>query len=294
MTENAVEVLKALPMTWLQDVGRPGYGAVGVGASGAADRGSYALANRLVGNDEGAAVIETVFGGLALRALGPIVLAVTGAPAPVTIEGRGAVNNNAPVYLSEGDVVTLGVPPTGLRSYVAVSGGFDDPPVLGSRSYDTMAKLGPAPLAAGRVLRIGPTTRPGSAVPIAPVREPTNETVEVAVVVGPRAEWLADLDALFTTEWTASSDSDRVGVRLNGTPLARADAWATAELASEGVVRGSIQVPGGGLPVVFLNDHPVTGGYPVAGVLTEAACDLLAQVRPGQRVRLRRTREFDL
>lgn len=294
MPERSIEVVRALPMTWLQDAGRPGFGAVGVGASGAADRGAYELANRLVGNAPGAAVIEAAFGGLSLRMRGSTVIAVTGADAPITIEGRGAASHNAPLYLSGGELLTLGMAASGLRTYVAVSGGFVDPPVLGSRSWDTMAKLGPAPLTAGRVLPVGPVTSPASVVHVAPVRLPTNAPVEVEVVVGPRAEWLADLDALFATEWTASSDSDRVGVRLEGTPLARSEAYAHAELASEGVVRGSIQVPAGGLPVVFLNDHPVTGGYPVVGVLTEASSDRLAQVRPGQLLRLRRTRRFDL
>lgn len=293
MPERSIEVLRALPMTWLQDAGRPGYGAVGVGASGAADRASYALANRLVGNDPGAAAIEVAFGGLTLRMRGSTVLAVTGAPAPLTIEGRGATSHNAPLYLGAGDVLTLGMATTGLRTYIAVAGGFADPPVLGSRSWDTMAKLGPAPIAAGRVLPVGPVTAPASVVHVAPVLLPTNAPVDVEVVVGPRAEWLADLDALFTTTWTASTSSDRVGVRLEGTPLARAEGFATAELASEGVVRGSIQVPAGGLPVLFLNDHPVTGGYPVVGVLTEASSDRLAQARPGQEIRLSRTRRFD-
>lgn len=292
MTDRTVEILKALPMTWLQDEGRPGWGAVGVGASGAADRASYALANRLVGNEPGAAAIEVTFGGLSFRMNAGGVVAVTGAPVPVVVEGR-QVGDGSPVYVSAGAVVTLGAPQVGLRSYVAVSGGFDEPPVLGSRSWDTMAKLGPEPLAAGRVLHRGPNGAPAVLVHHAPVRLPTLDPLEVAVVVGPRDEWLADLGALFTTEWKVSSSSDRVGVRLEGTPLVRAADFADAELASEGVVRGSIQVPQGGLPVVFLNDHPVTGGYPVVGVLREADSDRLAQARPGQVIRFRRDKEFD-
>lgn len=292
MTDRTVEILAASRMTWLQDEGRPGWGAVGVGASGAADRASYALANRLVGNEPGAATIEVTFGGLSFRVNAGGVVAVTGAPVAVTVDGR-QVGVGSPVYVSAGEVVTLGVPAAGLRSYVAVSGGFDEPPVLGSRSWDTMAKLGPEPLAAGRVLHRGPNGAPAVLVQHAPVLLPTLDPLEVRVVVGPRDEWLADLDALFATEWKVSSSSDRVGVRLEGTPLARAAAFADAELASEGVVRGSIQVPQGGLPVVFLNDHPVTGGYPVVGVLREADSDRLAQARPGQVIRFRRDKEFD-
>lgn len=281
-----LHILAPGPLATLQDLGRPGWAHVGVSASGAADRGSHRLANRLVGNDHDAATIEALFGGLAFTVDTSVVVAVTGAPVPVTVNDR-PVTLHGPLYLGAGDVVRLGLPMAGLRSYVAVRGGLDVPPVLGSRSWDSLASLGPAPLAADAIIPIGdgPTRPP--AVDAAPVTPPDLGPVTVRALPGPRSEWLLDgADALGLTEWVVSTHSDRVGVRLDGYPLERAPAFERAELPSEGIVRGAVQVPAGGLPVVFLSDHPVTGGYPVVAVLPEAETDRLAQARPGQAVRI--------
>lgn len=279
-----IEILKTGPLTLIQDLGRPGWGSVGVGRSGAADRGSLRLANRLVGNPEDSATLEVTFGGLEFRTTRPHTCALVGAPAPITVNGR-AGEYAAPMRLNEGDVVKLGIPEHGLRSYLAFAGGIDVAPVLGSRSTDTMSGLGPSPLQPGVRLEIG-HAQPQPMVDFVPVTVPPTE-IEVRVLPGPRDEWLDDLNALATTAWRVSARSDRVGVRLEGEPLRRAAAFADAELASEGVVRGSIQVPTGGLPVLFLADHPVTGGYPVVGVLPEDDTDLVAQARPGQQLRFR-------
>jgi allophanate hydrolase subunit 2 len=103
---------------------------------------------------------------------------------------------------------------------------------------------------------------------------------------GPRDDWLADAEALAATEWTTSSRSDRVGIRLDGEPLQYHASRTGKELPSEGVVRGSIQVPPGGEPVVFLADHPVTGGYPVVAVVVDEDIDKAAQAVPGQQIRI--------
>nr|NLI50811.1 biotin-dependent carboxyltransferase family protein [Propionibacterium sp.] len=279
-----VEVIRTGPLALLQDLGRPGYAAVGVGRSGAADRASFTLANRLVGNQPEVGAIEITLGGFALGTNAPIIVALTGAPAPAEVSGR-SVPHNSPVYLRAGQVLTLGFAPVGLRTYLAIAGGFDVPPVLGSVATDTMSGLGPAPLAPGRVLKLGHLpVEPGS-IDVAPVAPLGEGPVTLRVLRGPRDEWLDDYSRLGKTRWTASSQSDRVGVRLEGQPLDRAPEYADRELQSEGVVRGSIQVPGSGLPVLFLADHPVTGGYPVAGVIRDADTDRLAQVRPGQQIR---------
>jgi len=151
----------------------------------------------------------------------------------------------------------------------------------GSRATDTLSGLGPRPLAAGDVLPLGEAAPPTRAV-VAPLTPPAEGTVTLEAMPGPRTDWLADpaLDG----EWTVAPDSNRVGVRLTGHAWPRA---RTDELPSEGVVRGSIQLPPDGRPVLFGPDHPITGGYPVVGVLTDTSCDLLAQLRPGQRVRFR-------
>jgi biotin-dependent carboxylase-like uncharacterized protein len=180
-------------------------------------------------------------------------------------------------------------PERGLRTYVSVRGGFDVPAVLGSRSTDTLSGLGPGPLTAGSRLPVG---RHGGhpSVDVAPHPAPPLGTLVLDVVQGPRTAWLAEPDALVRGEWLVGSASDRVGVRLAGERLPRPASLEGRELPSEGVVRGAVQVPADGQPVVFLADHPVTGGYPVVAVLSEPAQDLLAQAVPGQQVRFRWSR----
>ena len=276
-----LEVLSTGPLALIEDLGRPGLAASGVGRSGAADRSALKLANRLVANPEDAAGLEVVFGGLAVRARGLLTVALAGAPAPADIDGT-PVGHHALLTLRAGQVLRLGVPPTGLRTYLAVRGGIAVDPVLGSRSTDVLAGLGPDKLAAGTVLPVGPEPAALPLVDVAPVAGPSGGTVVLRAVPGPRADYVADLDALARTTWTASSRSDRVGMRLEGGKLERA---GSAELPSEGMIRGAIQVPPGGEPVLFLADHPVTGGYPVAAVVLDRDVDRAAQVRPGQSVR---------
>jgi biotin-dependent carboxylase-like uncharacterized protein len=281
VVSRALEVVAVGALALVEDLGRPGHGASGVGRSGAADRAALRLANRLVANPEGAAGIEVVFGGLAVRATGPVTVALTGAAAPADVDGT-PVGPNALVDLQGGQVLRLGVPLTGLRTYLAVRGGLDVAPVLGSRSTDTLSGLGPEKLAEGDVLPIGPEPATLPVIDVAPVPGPSGGTVALRVVAGPRSEYLAEPDELTGTEWIASSRSDRVGMRLEGGHLRRCNG---PELPSEGMVRGAVQLPPGGQPVVFLADHPVTGGYPVVATVCDADVDRAAQVRPGQRVR---------
>ena len=279
---RALEVHATGPGALVQDLGRPGLAASGVGRSGAADRAALRLANRLVANPEGAAGIEVVLGGLAVRARGLLTVALTGASAPATVDGT-PVGHNAVLTLRDGQTLALGPPPAGLRTYLAVRGGIDVATVLGSAATDVLSKLGPPALEAGHVLPVGPEPDEWPLVDVAPVANPPTDTVVLRAVCGPRADWLDEPGLLAGTTWTASSRSDRVGMRLEGEPLRRrrdAD-----ELPSEGVVRGAVQVPAGGEPVLFLADHPLTGGYPVVAVVLDADVDRAAQVRPGQAVR---------
>jgi biotin-dependent carboxylase-like uncharacterized protein len=277
-------VLAPGPRSTVQDRGRPGWASIGVPRSGAADLAAHDLANRLVGNRPDAATVEATAGGVRLRAERSVLVAVTGAPAPVVVDGRPAPLD-APFTLRAGAVLELGLPARGLRSYLAVRGGIDVPPVLGSRSTDTLSGLGPAPLRAGDRLPIGSLAGDEPFVDVAPVARPAERPV-LRVLPGPRRDWL-DPDAwtaLCGAEWTVSSDSDRVGVRLTGPPLARA---VDGELPSEGLVAGAVQVPRDGAPVLFLADHPVTGGYPVLAVVVTADLPAAAQLRPGDQVRFR-------
>ena len=286
MTGRALQVLATGPLALLQDRGRPGLADVGVGRSGAADRAAFGLGARLLGQDLDRAAIEVTLGGLAVRALGDLWLALTGAPTPAAVDGVG-VGYAAPFAIRAGQTLRLGRPEAGLRSYLSVRGGLAVPAVLGSRATDTLSGVGPAPLTVGEVLPVGPAPADFPGVDVAPVAPPGAGPVTVRVTPGPRADWLADPEALAGTEWTVSARSDRVGVRLEGEPLARHPARRDTELPSEGVVLGAVQVPPGGEPVVFLADHPVTGGYPVVAVVRDDDVDLLAQVLPGQRVRVR-------
>ncbi|GAA4095011.1 biotin-dependent carboxyltransferase family protein [Nocardioides kongjuensis] len=267
----------------VQDAGRPGHAAIGVGVSGAADRSSYALANRMLGNAPGAAVLEVTLGGLEVEATGVAWVCVTGAPAPLVIEGR-AEPTGAVLALRPGQRLRLGLPATGLRSYLAVRGGLDAPSLLGSRSRDTLAGLGPAPVRAGDRLRIGPDGTGEMLVDAVPAKV-YDERPVLRVVPGPRADWVADADRLVEQVWRVGAASDRVGLRLEGHPFTASP--GRGELPSEGALRGAIQVPPGGGPVVFGPDHPVTGGYPVVGVVVDADTDRLAQLRPGEELRFR-------
>lgn len=300
-TATYLDVIRPGPRSLFQDAGRAGNAAIGVGVSGAADRSSYLSANRLVGNDDGAAVIESVLGGLALQAGGDVIVAVTGAQVPVTVDGERA-DPGAPLDLRAGQQLKLGTPKQGLRSYLAVRGGFDVPKVLGSRSTDTLSGVGPPPIARGdRVaVRTPPQIqRPGTPAlstdhgrsPIEAEVTVTSGPVTLRVTAGPRDDWFSSSADLAVGEWVVSPNSNRVGLRLDrpsdaqtegAPPLRRND---SRELPSEGVTLGAIQVPPSGQPVLFLADHPVTGGYPVIAVVVTADVDLAAQARPGQRIR---------
>lgn len=291
-----------------QDLGRPGLSDMGLGAAGAADRGSAALANRVVGNRPDAAVLEALLGSVTLRTDAYAVAAVTGAPCPVTIERADGRVHGAAAYevllLEPGDTLRVGLAEERLRAYVAVRGGIGVDPVLGSRSWDSLAQLGPAPLTVGDVLPIGAGPGHGAGAEVGvgvgawpvvdavppPLLPWPGDPVVLDVVPGPRDDW-------FTPDWRTTltgqdfhvtPDSDRVGVRTTAAaPLTRA---VPHELPSEGVETGSLQVPPAGFPVLFLADHPVTGGYPVVAVLTPESVDRAAQLRPGDTLRFRTAR----
>ena len=283
----SLRVVRPGPLTLVQDDGRPGLASQGVGPSGAFDRRALHQGRTLVGDaDQPTAGLEVLGGGLVLEATADHVVAVTGAVGPVLVDDV-PVDHGRALRLRRGRRLTVGPFDLGLRGYVAVGGGFDVAPTLGSRSTDVLGGLGPDAPRAGDVLDVGtPHGPPPVLPPVPPLLTPRTTTVDL--VPGPRDDWFT-ADALATflgTAWTVSDRSDRVGVRLDGPPLERT---RDDELPSEACVRGSVQVTSAGLPVVLGPDHPVTGGYPVIGVVTRAGVDRLAQVRPGEPVRFRRT-----
>ena len=270
------------PLMTVQDLGRAGFAELGVPGSGAADVRSFTLANRLVGNPEGAAALELTFGGACLRFTEPAWIAVTGAPAPWTLDGRPQ-GRDAPCFVPSGATVDFGVPPRGLRTYVAVRGGIAVEPVLGSRATDLLSGLGPLPPGAGARLPVGVPEGAFPEVDVAAVAEPASDPV-LRVVPGPRDDWFPPeaLRLLTSSRYEVTPRSNRVGVRLDGPALTRS---REGELPSEGMVTGALQVPPDGLPILFLADHPTTGGYPVIAVVVTADLPLAGQLRPGDRPR---------
>jgi biotin-dependent carboxylase-like uncharacterized protein len=278
------EVLSPGARTTFQDGGRPGHAAAGIGRSGAADRGSHRLANRLVGNDEDAVVLEVVLGGLELRVLDTVRIALTGAPRPTRCDDR-AVGFNVPLTLRPGTTLRMGFGVAQVYTYVAVSGGFVAERALGSSATDQLSGVGPRALAAVDLLTAGAAPREVRGVDLVPVAPPA-DPVELVVDAGPRADWFVDgaLDELCREPYVVTASSTRVALRLDGRIIARA---RTDELPSEALVPGAIQVPPDGRPIVFGVDHPVTGGYPVLAVVRAADLDAAAQAHPGAQVRFR-------
>ncbi len=274
-SDRRVVVENAGLLSLVQDGGRRGVAALGVPRAGAADPYSLRIANRLVGNAEGAAGIETTARGPALRFSAPAHVAVVGT-AELTIDGR-SVPRDATVPVGAGQTLVTGDERRGLRAYIALSGGVDIPTVLGSRSSDVLCGLGAGPLVAGDTLGLGPPGRPGGRRHA----DTPRAVLPLRVVVGPDAFPATTVDRLVSTTWTVDASSDRIGVRL------RSDAPLTAPspaFASRGMVTGAIQLPPDGRPIVLLCDHATVGGYPVIATVVSADLGVLGQLRPGDTV----------
>jgi biotin-dependent carboxylase-like uncharacterized protein len=193
------------------------------------------------------------------------------------------VDQYGAVFVAAGQRITVGAARAGVYRYLAVAGGVAAAAELGSRATDLLGGLGPAPLRAGDVLPLGTVTAPPAAVDVAPVAWPAAELV-LRATLGPRADWFTPeaVHSLWTASFTVTPTSNRIGLRLDGPPLARTGA---GELPSEGMVAGALQVPPNGLPVLFLADHPTTGGYPVIACVDVDDLPLAAQAAPGTTLR---------
>lgn len=280
----------------VQDAGRSGQAAHGISGSGAMDLPSLRRANRRAGNPPDAPALEITLGPTRLCVDAPATLVLDGAVGHAEIESgqaRIAVDASRPFALDPGDVLIIQPPVRGMRSYLARRGGFDVARLLGSAATDTLAGIGPEPLGAGSA--IGFDDAPALAVdgdPAEPLVLPAaGETVTLPVMLGPRTDWFPDaaVALLLSQDWDVTAQSSRVGVRLAGNPLVRDDA---RELPSEGTEHGAIQVPHSGLPVLFLADHPLTGGYPVIATVLPDALPLAGQLAPGVRIRFAADHSF--
>ncbi|UZD61383.1 urea amidolyase family protein [Brevibacterium sp. JSBI002] len=288
---HSLEVLRPGLQLLVQDLGRPGFASMGVSAAGAADRTALTTANRLVGNAESSAGLESFGGAVLLRSTGDGVAAVTGATGTITVtaaDGTVLTPRLGEAFaVSDGDELELGPAERGVRRYLAVRGGIAVETALDSSSADTLAGLGPAAVDKGTTVGVhDPRTAPHLVDP--DPTQPRNlpqagETVTLSVTLGPREDWFTEggIETLLSQEWTVTHESDRVGLRLNGeVPLERA---RTGELPSEGAVTGALQVPPNGQPVLFGPDHPLTGGYPIIASVDDV--DLAAQLPPGVKLR---------
>lgn len=290
---HAFTVIRPGLQLLVQDLGRPGFAAMGVSSAGAADRSALLAGNRLVGNADSAAGLESFGGGATLAITGAGVAAVAGASTTITVTSAdGAVYRHhlgEAFSLDDGDELELGVTTSGARAYVSFRGGIETDTALGSTSTDTLAGLGPAHLEPNTPVAL---RRPESAPHLVdPVRgsggsrhlPAPGETIELSVALGPRDDWFtsAGVETLLGQEWTVTHESDRVGLRLDGeVPLERS---RTGELPSEGAVTGALQVPPNGQPVLFGPDHPLTGGYPIIASVDDT--NLAAQLSPGVKIR---------
>jgi len=267
MSTESLRVVAAGWGTTVQDQGRPGLAHLGVPPAGAVDRAAHDRSNRLVGNPPGAATIETR-GGLVIEALRPVVAATSA-------DGQRHT-------LQSGDTVRIDPADGQMWAYLALRGGVEIEPVLGSRSTDTLSGLGPAPIADGAVVRVGDDPGTDLVAEQAPVRPPEPT---VRLWAGPRTAWFrGGRDALVSRRWLVSSDVSRVGVRLSAGDFER-DPSAPEEMASEGLVVGAVQITPAGEPIVMLADHPTTGGYPVIGVVDPVDLPIVAQAAPGTTIR---------
>lgn len=298
---GALTVLDPGASTAVQDLGRPGHGGIGVSASGAADRLSLRIGNRLVGNADGEAGLEIALTGARLRLDRGGRIALTGAPAEAAVGAGGSWRALAmwrPIDVEAGAEIrvrSVGRAGRGCRTYLAVRGGIRVAPVLGSRSAHARTGVGPAPCRSGDVLPLGETGRVGRAC--AADRGALVELERwvfrrtLRATPHPHADLLgeASLARLAAVEWTVSPDSDRVGLRLvpprHAPPHPPAPAAGAGSLPTEAMAPGFIQAPPGGTPVLLGPDCAPTGGYPVLAGVISADLDAAGQLRPGDRVR---------
>jgi len=283
-----IRVIEPGAMTTVQDLGRPGHLRYGVPPSGPIDHVAFVVANRLVGNPDGAAGLECTVLGPRFEVGGPCAIAVTGAAMPLTVNG-----SEAPAWttliLKPGDVVKLGAARRGVRAYVAFAGGVDVPSVLDSRSTYVRGRLGGLD---GRALRkddrlaLFAASRPPVRRARARVIPALDDEPEIRVVMGPQADRFTDdgLRTFLGSAYEMLPQSDRMGARLRGPRIAHARGH---DILSDGIALGSIQVPGDGQPIALLVDRQSTGGYTKVATVCSFDIGRLGQVKPGHRLRFR-------
>ena len=289
---EALEVLQPGAFTTVQDLGRYGYQKYGVSISGAMDRFALRVANLLVGNKEGEAAIEATVVGPKMKALENLQVAFTGGDLSPAVNGK-TVPMWGTLNIIKGDVISLGFPKSGCRAYVAVGGGIDFPLVMGSRSIHTRSNLGGngRALIKGDVLTIkdsGPRIQESKLFRLPKDQIPIyGRSWQVRVILGPQNDYFTrqGIDTFLHNEYLITPQADRMGYRLKGPPI---EHKAGADILTDATPPGSIQVPGDGMPIILLADGQTTGGYSKIAGVTSVDQDLLAQAKPGDKVRFQR------
>ena len=273
------------PMTSLQDFGRVGVGRDGMSRSGAMDRLSLAEANALVGNAPEDGAIELMLAGATIEVLGgPARIALVGAEMAVKVDGA-PIPPSTSCTVPEGATIAIGPATDGIYGYLAVAGGYDVAPQMGSVSLQPRAEVGGLD---GRAFRAGDRIRlevaddPFGPEHHLPPRAPDDEPIRV--VLGPQDDFFPpeSVEAFLANTYTISEEADRMGYRLAGPTIAHLRGY---NIVSDGLVSGSIQVPGSGIPIVMMADHQTTGGYPKIATVLTADRGRLAQRRVGSAVR---------
>ncbi len=288
---DLLEVISSGPLATIQDAGRPDFTDIGVPHGGACDPLCHVIANALVACPPEAPVIEIAGGGFRARALEACIVAVAGVNVHLAVTGRAAMRANRGVYLHRGDVLEVVVNPhSGLRSYMAIQGGFQVAQVLGSASAYPLAGF---PGLAGRSLESGDrlSAKPGRSAYLPPLSwpdsgpQPQLPDSPLHVLTAPTKSYFssAALRSFAADEFKVTEHADRTGIRLTGGNLR--PSFELGEPVSYGMVRGAVQVSNDGTLMLLMPDHPTIGGYPVIGVLTSVDIPMAAQLRPGDSVR---------
>lgn len=286
---ETIKILDAGLLTTVQDLGRYGFQRYGVSASGVMDEYSAKIANKLVGNKVGEAVLETTLKGVQIEFLQNTVVAITGGNCDVTLNGT-KIELWQSYLVNRGDILKMGICRSGLRNYLAFAGGIDVPIIMNSKSTNLKAKVGGfngRKLMTGDILSVGvgsleaPLTLNKHYIPT------YSKDIKVGVILGQQDDHFteAGIKTFLNENYTVTQESDRMGIRLSSVSGATIEYKNGADIISDGITFGAIQVPGSGQPIVMMADRQTTGGYTKIGNVISSDLAKLAQATPGTKVK---------
>lgn len=286
---ETIKILDAGLLTTVQDLGRYGFQRYGVSASGVMDEYSAKIANKLVGNKVGEAVLETTLKGVQIEFLQNTAVAITGGNCDVTLNGT-KIELWQSYLVNRGDILKMGICRSGLRNYLAFAGGIDVPIIMNSKSTNLKAKVGGFN---GRKLMTGDILSVGVGSLEAPLTLnkyyiPTySKDIKVGVILGQQDDHFteAGIKTFLNETYTVTQESDRMGIRLSSVSGATIEHKNGADIISDGITFGAIQVPGSGQPIVMMADRQTTGGYTKIGNVISSDLAKLAQATPGTKVK---------